>query len=85
MFEELMEGLGGLGGWAVALGVVVAAPVVLRVARPVAKSALKGYFALADSVKTATERTREELRDVVEEAKAERQPRTEVLTPANGA
>lgn len=74
MFGSLIEGVEGFGPWALVAGVVVVAgPALARGLRPVAKSAIKGYLALTDRAKVATQETRENLQDLVAEAKAEHQ------------
>ncbi|MCA1596407.1 MAG: DUF5132 domain-containing protein, partial [Chloroflexi bacterium] len=73
MFEGLLEGIGslGLGSWALVAGAtVVAGPVLVRTLRPAAKSAIKGYLTLSDRARLATEETRENLQDLVAEARA---------------
>ena len=83
MFSEMIEGIEGLGlgGWALAIGaVVVAGPAVARGLRPVAKGAIKGYLALSDRARVATEETRENLQDLMAEARAEYQ--AEANSPA---
>lgn len=60
----------------VVLGVVLAAPIVLpavaAVSRPLAKTLIKGYLALADTVKEYAAEAGEQLSDLVAEVKAER-------------
>lgn len=76
MFEGLVEGIEGLGlgGWALVIGAaVVAGPTLARISRPAIKGAIKGYMAVSDRVRVASEETREGLQDVVAEAKAEYQ------------
>ncbi len=71
--EELVERVVP-GGWGLALGIGVGAAILLgRGARPLAKTAIKGYLAAADMVQGATSGVREGFQDIYAEAKAERQ------------
>lgn len=60
----------------VILGVALAAPIVLpavaAVSRPLAKTLIKGYLALADTVKEYAAEAAEQISDLVAECKAER-------------
>ena len=72
MFEGIVESLGGLGGWAVGLGAAaIFGPKVLRELRPMAKSVIKGYLAVSDKIQVTAAETRENLEDLVAEARAE--------------
>ncbi|HET6382732.1 MAG TPA: hypothetical protein VFJ58_05005 [Armatimonadota bacterium] len=72
MFEGILDGIGGLSGWALAAGVVViAGPAVARRLRPVAKGAIKGYLALTAQVRDASEGARASMQDLVNEARSE--------------
>ena len=59
LFEDGLKG--STGSILVILGVALAAPIVLpavaSVSRPLAKALIKGYLALADTVKTRQTRT----------------------------
>lgn len=59
----------------VVLGVALAAPIVLpavaAVSRPLAKTLIKGYLALADTVKEYAAEAGESLSDLLAECKAE--------------
>ncbi|MDQ2733378.1 MAG: hypothetical protein M3Y56_17145 [Armatimonadota bacterium] len=71
MFEGLIEGLEGMGGWALIAGVaVVAVPVLGRVLRPVAKTAIKGGFAIADGTRTVVQEARAGAQTVAVRAQA---------------
>ncbi len=60
----------------VVLGVAMAAPIVLpavaAVSRPLAKTLIKGYLVLADSIKEYIAEAGEQLSDLVAECQAER-------------
>ena len=60
----------------VVLGVALAAPIVLpavaAVSRPLAKTLIKGYLALADTVKEYTAEAGEQISDLMAECQAER-------------
>jgi hypothetical protein len=60
----------------VGIGVTLAAPIVFpavaKVARPIAKKAIKKYLGLVESAKAATTKARDEWNHLVAEAKAER-------------
>uniref|UniRef100_A0A7V4G6Y9 DUF5132 domain-containing protein n=1 Tax=Desulfobacca acetoxidans TaxID=60893 RepID=A0A7V4G6Y9_9BACT len=60
----------------VILGVALAAPIVLpavaAVSRPLAKTLIKGYLALADTVKEYAAEAAEQISDLVAECQAER-------------
>ncbi|MHB8066543.1 MAG: DUF5132 domain-containing protein [Desulfobaccales bacterium] len=60
----------------VILGVALAAPIVLpavaSVSRPLAKTLIKGYLALADTVKEYAAEAGEQISDLVAECQAER-------------
>ena len=60
----------------VVLGVALAAPIVLpavaAVSRPLAKTLIKGYLALADTVKEYAAEAGEQISDLMAECKAER-------------
>ena len=71
----------------VVLGVAMAAPIVLpavaAVSRPLAKTLIKGYLVLADTIKEFAAEAGEQVSDLVAEVKAERQ--TQVEAAAAGA
>lgn len=60
----------------VVMGVALAAPIVLpavaAVSRPLAKTLIKGYLALADTVKEYAAEAGENISDLLAECKAER-------------
>ena len=60
----------------VILGVILAAPIVLpavaSVSRPLAKTLIRGYLALVDTVKEFSAEAQEQVGDLVAEVKAER-------------
>lgn len=66
---------GWSGGLLVGIGAAVAAPVILpvlsAVLRPIAKGAVWGYFAAADKFKEVFAETKEQVNDLVAEAKSE--------------
>lgn len=72
----------------VVLGVVLAAPIVLpavaAVSRPLAKTLIKGYLALADTVKEYAAEAGEQLSDLVAEVKAERAAGAAGASPTTG-
>jgi hypothetical protein len=80
----------GLGGWIptalIGIGVALAAPILLPAAasgfRPLAKTVIKGYLAVADSVMEVVAEAGEQLSDLVAEAQAER---TAAATAATAA
>jgi hypothetical protein len=71
----------------VVLGVAMAAPIVLpavaAVSRPLAKTLIKGYLVLADTIKEFAAEAGEQVSDLVAEVKAERE--TPVEAAAAGA
>jgi len=74
LFDEGLKG--STGSILVILGVALAAPIVLHavasVSRPLAKSLIRGYLALADTVKEFAAEAQEQVSDLVAEVKAER-------------
>jgi hypothetical protein len=74
LFEDGLKG--STGSILVILGVALAAPIVLpavaSVSRPLAKALIKGYLALADTVKEFTAEAQEQVSDLVAEVKVER-------------
>jgi hypothetical protein len=72
----------------VGVGLVLAAPIVLPVLggvfRPVAKSAIKGYLAVQDTVTEWAAETSEGLSDLVAEARAEQAAGPEAETRVRG-
>jgi len=74
LFEDGLKG--STGSILVILGVALAAPIVLpavaSVSRPLAKALIKGYLALADTVKEFTAEAQEQVSDLVAEVRAER-------------
>jgi hypothetical protein len=74
LFDEGLKG--STGSILVILGVALAAPIVLpavaSVSRPLAKSLIRGYLALADTVKEFAAEAQEQVSDLVAEVKAER-------------
>jgi hypothetical protein len=72
--RKLLRGPGGniILGVGVALAVPLLWPVVAAAAKPVAKAGIKGYLALAGSVKEMVAEAGEQVSDLVAEAKAER-------------
>jgi hypothetical protein len=72
MLEGVVETLSGLGGWAVGLGAaVLLGPKLVRGMRPMAKTVIKGYLAVSDRIQVTAAETRENLEDLVAEARAE--------------
>jgi hypothetical protein len=74
LFDDGLKG--PTGSILVILGVALAAPIVLpavaSVSRPLAKTLIRGYLALADSVKEFAAEAQEQVGDLVAEVKAER-------------
>lgn len=74
LFDDGLKG--PTGSILVILGVALAAPIVLpavaSVSRPLAKSLIRGYLALADTVKEFAAEAQEQVSDLVAEVKAER-------------
>jgi len=67
--SDLIE---GGGGWGVGVGLAAGAAIVMsRRGRPLLKSALVGYFALSDRLKTLAAETSEQMQDLYEEARSE--------------
>ena len=70
---DVTKGWGG--GMLIGVGAAIAAPVILpaaaAVVRPLAKGLIWGYFAATDKFKEAVAETREQMNDLVAEAKAE--------------
>ena len=84
LFEDGLKG--STGSILVILGVALAAPIVLpavaSVSRPLAKSLIRGYLALADTVKEFAAEAQEQVSDLVAEVKAERTAETAAATAA---
>jgi Protein of unknown function (DUF5132) len=74
LFEDAVKswGLPVLVGAGVVLALPVVLPVVGSALRPMAKAAIKGYMALADSVAEGAATLAEEFSDLVAEVRAER-------------
>lgn len=70
---DVTKGWGG--GMLIGVGAAIAAPVILpaaaAVVRPLAKGLIWGYLAAADKLKETVAETREQMNDLVAEAKAE--------------
>jgi hypothetical protein len=73
----------------VVLGVAMAAPIVLpavaSVSRPLAKTLIKGYLVLADTIKEFAAEAGEQVSDLVAEVKAERSAAGEAEAAATTA
>jgi len=73
LLDDLLKG--GVSGVLLGVGVALAAPILLPAAatgaRPLAKAVIKGYLALADTVKEVVAEAGEQLSDLVAEAQAE--------------
>jgi hypothetical protein len=67
---------GILAGLGVALAAPVVLPAVAAASRPLAKSLIRGYLVLADTVKEVAAETGEQISDMVAEAKAEHGKKT---------
>jgi hypothetical protein len=69
----------------VIVGVALAAPIVLpavaAVSRPLAKTLIKGYLVLADTVKEYAAEAAEQISDLVAECQAERAQAAEAAPP----
>ncbi|MEW6659362.1 MAG: DUF5132 domain-containing protein [Thermodesulfobacteriota bacterium] len=74
LFEDGLKG--SSGSILVILGVALAAPIVLpavaSISRPLAKTLIRGYLALADTVKEFAAEAQEQVSDLVAEVKSER-------------
>jgi len=67
--SDLLE---GNGGWGLGVGLLAGAAIVLgKQGRPIAKSALVGYFTLSDRLKSLAAETTEQVQDLFAEARAE--------------
>jgi hypothetical protein len=84
LFEDGLKG--STGSILVILGVALAAPIVLpavaSISRPLAKTLIRGYLALADTIKEFTAEAQEQVSDLMAEVKAER---TASMAAAAGA
>ena len=65
-------GSGFLAGIGVALAAPIVSPVVGKVARPLAKAAIKGYLSAVECAKSTSAEVKKEWSNLVAEAKAER-------------
>ena len=74
LLDNLLES--GVSGVLLGVGVALAAPILLPAAatgaRPLAKALIKGYLALADTVKEVVAEAGEQVSDLVAEAQAGR-------------
>lgn len=71
--SDLLE---GNGGWGLGAGLAAGAALLLtKQGRPLAKTALVGYFTLADRLKTLAAETSEHVQDLYAEARAEYEDR----------
>ena len=62
----------GNGGWGIGVGLLAGAAIVLgKQGRPLAKSALVGYFTVADRMRSLAAETTEQVQDLLAEARAE--------------
>ncbi|MGE3909745.1 MAG: DUF5132 domain-containing protein [Chloroflexota bacterium] len=67
--SDLLE---GNGGWGIGAGLVAGAAILLsKQGRPLAKSALVGYFTLSERLKTLAAEATEQAQDLYAEARAE--------------
>jgi hypothetical protein len=88
LVEDLFEG--GVPRAAIGVGLMVAAPVVLPAVatgfRPVAKTLVRGYLAVAGGARRVASRTREQMNDLVAEVRHEQnggdEAKTASLPPA---
>lgn len=74
MMEEIGERVGVGTGWVVGASlaaVALAGPSIVKVLRPAAKTAIKGYMAARDRAKEAMAESSERLQDLYEEAQHE--------------
>ena len=70
--EEILEFFGASAGWIVGIGVTLGvASALTDGSKPLAKRAIKGYFAVTDRVKVAAAELGENLQDLYAEAKME--------------
>lgn len=70
LLEDVFEGLTGTN-ILFGLGVLVAAPLVLPVLRPLAKTAIRGGLYVADTAREMVAEASEQVSDLVAEARAE--------------
>jgi hypothetical protein len=83
-FKDMFKG--DLSGLAIGVGFAVLAPVVLpvlgSVARPLLKTAVKGFLVLSDSARSLVAEVSEEVGDIVAEARAEHEgASTNIIRP----
>jgi hypothetical protein len=87
LFEDGLKG--STGSILVILGVALAAPIVLpavaSISRPLAKTLIRGYLALADTIKEFTAEAQEQVSDLMAEVKAERTASMAAEAAAAGA
>src|ERR1051326_8028410 len=78
-WEDIAEGLEGMGWIGAGIAAVVLAPALIpaigKGLRPVAKSAVKGYLTVADRAREWVAESGEQWQDLVAEAKAEHENR----------
>ena len=82
LFDDVLKGWGpsALIGVGVALAAPVLLPALAAGARPLAKTLIKGYFVVAESVQEAAAEAGEQLSDLVAEVQAERAASTTAAT-----
>jgi hypothetical protein len=85
LLDNVFEGWGSTV--LIGVGVAVAAPILLPTlaagARPLAKTLVKGYLAMADAVSEVVAEAGEQLSDLVAEARAEREAAAKGATMAS--
>lgn len=84
--SDLFKGTSGnvLIGVGIALAAPLVWPIIAAAGRPLAKSVIRGYLALADTVKESVAETGEKLSDLVAEVRAEREGVAETPAPSPG-
>ena len=82
LFDDVFKGWGpsALIGAGVALAAPVLLPALAAGARPLAKTLIKGYLVVAETVQEAVAEPGEQLSDLVAEAQAERATSTTAAT-----
>lgn len=87
LIEDALEG--GVPRVILGLGLVAAAPVVLPAAaagvRPIAKTVVRGWFAVAGGMRGFVSKSREQMSDLVAEVRSERGDGKAAASTAEGA
>ena len=84
MLDDVLDSVAGTPGRVLGLGLALGAGIVLgRGLRPVAKTVLRGFISVAETVKEASAEAGESLQDLYAEAKAEHEQATVGPQPVN--